>query len=420
MTVDFPSSYPASATTLGGKPVDVQTLQEAFAVALRNYGTEKNGTTTGTMLEVLRPSSHADNADGNDRNQQRREQRQQIDRSDITNIDRKMLDKSEMRSTEMNADYRDRIDRNETLRSEHQGRVEHRELPQPTAPASTSSFAPPTAVPVDIARPTEPVPNREPLPPQNIPTVNNPSPLTSVPNSTASTGLANVLMPGGNVPLSIPTPAAPQVIPPQIVPPQAFTVFTPQGRFGQTQGKTDDQEDDNQEDEDEEPVDETVTKKAQPFAEFEAIRSRQNVARKPKEPVAEKPRERPKESEPNQVRSVKTMEEFLNSSPQSITVAKKGEQNQPNQTQYINRIAAACEAVSHYAPIRIKLNLDHLGTLTLRFYYQANKLTLRFETPSKDSSRFIHDHLGGLQSILSKRNVKIANIEILEATEPQS
>jgi len=224
----------------------------------------------------------------------------------------------------------------------------------------------------------------------------------------------------------MPTPVTPQV-----VPTQAFTIFTPQGRFGQTQGKTNDNEE-----EDEEPVEGTETKKAQPFAEFEAIRSKQNVARKPKEPatqpelrqpelrqVAEKPREQPKEIEPDQARSVKTvktMEDFLNTSTQSFSASKKGEPNQPNQTLYINRIAAACEAASHYAPIRIKLNLDHLGTLTLRFYFKADKLTLRFETPSKDSSRFIQDHLGGLQTILSKRNVKIANIEILEATEPQS
>ena len=421
MTVDFHSPHPVNAapanTASAGKSVDVQTLQEAFATALRNYGAERGGTFTNTMLEVLRAPNTSDAA--SDNQQQRREHQQQADRNDFTNIDRKLLDKSEIRSSEMNSAYRDRLDRNETFRNDYRERIEQSEPRQPTSPTPTT-LASPTASSLDAARPNEPMPVRDHSPPQqNVPAIvntNNQSPSVNAPNSTPNIGLASVLISGGNVPASMSTPIAPQV-----VPPQAFTIFTPSGRFGQTQKKMGDKEN-----EEEESVEEQKPKKHQPFAIFEAIQAeatrsiQKNLSRQPKEPisqaelqrVAEKPRERPRKVEPDQSRSVKTLEEFLNAPAQNVSVQKKGEPNQPSQTQYLNRIAAACEAASYYAPIRIKINLDHLGTLTLRFFHKADKLMLRFETPSKESAQFLRDHLEGLRTILSKRKVKIADVEI--------
>jgi len=432
MSVHFPSSHPTNTAT-AGKPVDVQTLQKAFAAALRNFGTERGGSFTDTMLEVLR-APHTNDAASDDRNQQRREHQQQADRNDFTNIDRKLLDRSEIRNSEMNAAYQDRIDRNETFRNDHRERIERSELQQSTVqasptPTTLASPVTPRVSSLDITKPNELVQSRDHSPPQNIPAVDNANsqPLSAnAPNSTPNIGLANI-MPGGNVSASMPTPIAPQVIPPQ-----AFTIFTPSGRLGQTQKKAGDKEH-----EEEESLEGKETKKHQPFAEFEAIyaetihAARQNASRQPKEPitqpelqqpghqqVAEKPREkqgheRPREVEPDQFQNVKTLEEFLNTPAQNISVQKKEKPNQPNQTQYINRIAAACEAAAYYAPIRIKINLDHLGTLTLRFFHKADKLMLRFETPSRESAKFLRDHLDGLRTILSKRNVKIADIEIL-------
>ena len=417
MSVDFSSSYPAN-TAPAGKPGDVRTLQEAFTAVLRNHGIEKGGTTADAMLEVLRPTSHKDNNTGNDRNQQRREHQQQTDRSDFASIDRKLLDKSEMRNSEMNSAHQDRTDRNETLRSDYRGRVERSESPQSAVQINVASLAAPAASPLDNARSGESAPPREHLPSQqNVPTTahaNNSSPLTNISNNTANTGQINVPLPGGNVPVTMPRPAA------SPIGLQTFTVFTPSGRFGQTQKKTNDSEDED------EPVEEKDIKKHQPFATFEAIRlAPQDISRQPKESsvkpelrqVTDKPhekpkRETPKEIEPNQFRGIKTLDEFLNTPAQNIITAKKGEPNQPNQTQYLNRIAAACEAHAHHAPTRIKINLDHLGTLTLRFFHKANKLMLRFETPSEESAQFLCDHLDGFWAILSKRNVKIADIEI--------
>ena len=419
MIADFPHSYPpTTATPVVGKPVDVQTLQDAFASVLRSYGTE---TTTNAMLEVIRPTSHSDDTNGDTRNQQRREQHQQIDRNDSTNIERKLLEKSEVRSSEMNADYRERTDRNETLRNDYQERVERNELRQQAVQPNISNSV---ISPSDAQIPSELVPGRELSSPRhNIPATadtNSPVLATNVPNGTPNIGQTNVLLPGSTIPVSLPRTSAPPV-----VPPQAFTVFTPSGRLGQSQKKTDEDEQ-----EDEESVEETETKKYQPFAVFEAIQAeatrqtRHNFARQPKEPgssqTTEKFDAKTREVEQDQSRSIKTIEELLNTSLPNVVVSKKGESNQPNQTQYLNRIAAACEVAAHYAPIRMKLNLDHLGTLTLRFFHTSDKLALRFETPSKESARFLQNNLEDLRTILSKRNVKIASIEIHETSETQS
>jgi len=454
MTVNFPSAHPAN-TAPAGKPVDIQTLQEAFAAALRNYGTERGGSFTDTMLEVLR-APHTNNPAGEDRNQQRREQQQQADRNDFTNIDRKLLDRSEIRSRDMNTAYQDRIDRNETFRNDYRERIERGELQQSTLPASptpTTPASPATSTATSAAtslgntRPNESVQNKDHSPPSQHPpaSVNTNSPsLSANTHSTPNIGLANVLISGGNTPASMPTPTAPQT-----VPPQAFTIFTPSGRFGQTHRKADKKENAT-----EEPVEGKETKKHQPFAEFEAIyaetihATRQNTSQQPKAPITPselqqpghqqpdhqqpdhqqiiekqkhsphakqhtKQHAKPKEIEPDPFQHSKTLEKFLNTPGQNISVQKKKESSQPNQTQYLNRIAAACEAAAHYAPVRIKINLDHLGTLTLRFFHKADKLMLRFETPSKESAKFLREQLDGLRTILSKRNIRIADVEIL-------
>jgi len=424
LSVDFPPSTPVN-TVAAGKPVDVQTLQEAFAAALRSYGTEKGGTQTDTMLEVLRSTSQADDTGGEDRNQQRRENQQQANRSDFTQIDRKLQDKSELRQNELNANYQNRQDRHETLQNDHREKTDQRH-PQQTA-APTESPAPATP-PLNTAQPNEPLPHSDHSPQHRDVPVNatansqSLSAISAAPNSGAVNSPAGILMPMNmNIPGALPVSPTPQA-----VPPQAFTLFTPLGRFGQHQESSDEKEKEN-EDEKEEAVEEKPTKKQTPFAALHAIHadSTRSVRQKPSRqlqelPVkpelhrtAEKPREKPKETEPVQARSVQTLEELLNTPAQNVSVSKKGESNQPNPTQYLNRIAAACEAAAQYAPIRIKINLDQLGTLTLRFYHKADKLALRFETPDDESAKFLHEHLGGLKAILSKRNVKIASLDVL-------
>ena len=416
MSVDFPSSYPPN-TPPASKPLDVQTLQETFATLLRNFGTEKGGSQTNTLLEVLRPT---DDAKENDRIQQRHDQRQ-VEREDFSQINRKLQNKSEVRSSEMSADYHSRLNRQETLKNDYRDKAERSALSPPTGqPDSTASVTTATS-PQNVLQPNESLPNH--TPPQqsnvaNIAVSNNPSGAAAVasPSSPASSGQANVV-----IPATINQSAMPMQMPPQSVPLQTVTVFTPSGRFGNPQEKSDDNDD-----EKEERDEEKIEKKKQPFAVFEAIRVettrpiRQKPLRQPLEPTSQseiqqitgKPREKPKEKEAEPIRNVKTMEEFLNTSPQNLVVPKKGESDKPNPMRYLNRIAAACEAAAQFAPIRLKINLDHLGTLALRFYYKSDRMSLRFETPSKESAQFLHDHLENLKAILLKRNVKIVDIEL--------
>ena len=424
MIVDFPSSYPLNSDPQTGKPVDVQTLQATFAAILRSYGTEKGGSQTNTLLEIA-PLS---NADHGDRNQQRKENQQHVERNDFTQIDRNQLDKSEIRSSEMNSDYQNRTDRNAMLQNDYREKIERSGLPPTTSPMNASPSGASAFSPVDAARPIESLPTGNRLPQQNnaagiANTNSQPSPAStvSVPNNVANMGQTNAVLPGSmNVPTSIPAPITSQPLQPQ-----TFTVFTPSGRLEQSQEQADEEEND-----EEKPDKKKINKKKQsPFAVFEAIRTetarpiQQNHARQQKEPISQAERctvasppkeleEKPKEMDPEQVQNVKTVEELLHTVEQNISLPKKGEPNQPDQARYLHRIAAACEAAAHYAPIRMKINLDHLGTLALRFFYKSEKLTLRFETPSYESAQFLRNHLDGLNTILSKRNVKIAHIEI--------
>jgi hypothetical protein len=419
MSVDFPTSYPANVPPVN-KPVDVQTLQATFAMYLRNYGTEKEGSQTTTLLEVLRPT---EKDEGQDRNQLRRDIQSYAERSDFSQIDKKLQNKSELRSGEMNTNYRNRLDRQETLQNDYREQVERGAFQQSTGQVDT-------VTPMASATPFSEVASSNELPmnwnhsqPQNsapaIANANNQAPATNVaaPNSVPIAGQTNVVMPlNVNTPISKPTPTTPQS-----APLQALTVFSPSGRFGQSQEKAEENEEEKDERDDEKP-----DKKKQPFAAQETIRLetfrpvRRNRLQQPNEQImqselsqiAGKPHVKPKEIEAESARAVKTMEEFLNSSAQNVVMSKKGETNQPDSARYLNRIAAACEAAAQFAPIRIKINMDHLGTLALRFYYKAERMALRFETPSKESAKFLSDHLDGLKTILSKRHVKIVDIEI--------
>ena len=437
MSVNFSTSstsssvHPANSAS-AGNPVGARALHEAFAAVLRGYGTETGGRKANTMLEILFPTSQADSVNGNDPNQQSRESRQRENQNDFSQIDRKLLNKSEVRQSEMNADYQNRKDRNEIAQNDYLAKTGLRQL---TARTETSVPSSAQATPQTNATPSNiPLPNSAHSPQQqqgNISVITSATSQTSLssptaPNPGAVNGLASIAM-NMNAPVSMPVPTIPQVLPLQ-----TFTLFTPLGRLGQHRDNSDEGEQKKEDDdENEESVEGEPAKKKGPFAVLSAIyaeqtRSVQKFSRQLKESppgkaglsrTVEKPCTKPREMlsdiEQLQVHGV-TPDELLNTLTHNVSVSKRrGESNQPNQSQYIHRIAAACEAAAQYAPIRIKINLDHLGTLTLRFYHKADKLALRFETPTKESAQFLQENLKGLKGILSKRNVQIVSLEVL-------
>ena len=440
MSIDFPT-YPAG-TTPAGKPIDAQTLQKAFAAALRNYSTENYGTTKGVpqtnaLLEVLQSDAPTDPIAGEDRNQQRRDNQRHANRSDFTQIDRKQLDKSELRQNEVNADDRSRKNQHETLRNTHRERIPQ----QGVHPSATRSD---TTIPLTSPQCTVPLhesfSGRDHLPQQNASKSSAANIQIPPAISPASNGAVVNTPAGIFLPMSMNTSASMPVSPvPQPVVPQAFTVFTPLGRVGQFQDKADEKDN---EDEKEESLNEKKAKKKQPFAVFEAIQTESarptwriafqqlresSVRAEPQratgesatEESYEKPGDKRKETESDGLRRVPTLDELLNVQAQNVSVSKKEEASQADQTRYLNRIAAACEAAALYAPVRIKINLDILGSLTLRFYHKAEKLMLRFETPSEESAQFLDAHMGGLRTILSKSNVKIASFEVFRHNDPK-
>ena len=413
MSVNFSSSYPANTAPVG-KVVDVQTLQETFAQLLRNYGTEKGGTRTDALLEVIRPCQ-TDSAEDVHRKQQH------VTKHDGAPSDKKLLNKSELRSGEMNSDYQHRLDRQEARQSDYQNKINHNvRISSVPSEMSEGSLIYETR-PKDLSAATIALPPVQQNVAESVST-NSYSPLhhtsVSVPPCMETTGQVNVMIPVSiNTPMPMPTSSVPANVFPTI-----FTVFTPSGRLVHSKEKGDEHEEEKDESNDE-PHD---TKK-QPFAALEEIRletasvPRRGPARQSKERsfsmeqqiVERLPREQTKKIVPEHYRGVKTMEDILNVSIQDISIQKKGDSDQPNHVQYIHRIAAACEAAAQYAPVRMRINLDHWGVLTLRFFHKAEKLALCFETPSKESAQFICEHMDGLKKILSKRNVKIVDIEVM-------
>jgi len=434
MSVEFPPS-PLASPASSGKPVDVPspsppsppTLQSAFAAVLRRYAANTGGMLTNTMLEILK--APVDNT--HLRNQQRQETPSHTNRTDLTQIDRKILDKSELRQHDLSTDYQRRGERQVTVRNEYHEKLDRRESSQPSGPVASSQAATLNNQSLDQPRPSEPPPSRNDAPQQRIATeIASASPLAAgvaAPNNIANNGAA-----GWGMSMPVNAPAMPLAVAPQVVPPQTFTIFTPLGRWGQTQEKSDDKED--EEEKEERATDKKPGTKKTPFAIFEAIHTeitrppqRKSVRREPQagthvQQVAEKLRVKPRENEPDQPqntqavemavkKAVRTLDELLHTS-QHVLVQKADKAEKPDQMRYLRRIADACEAASHFAPVRIKINLDHLGTLSLRFFFQSDRLMLRFETPTKESARFLREHLAELRTIISERNVKLASVEV--------
>ena len=447
MSVDFPST-PSPPISSAPRPADVQTLHDTFVAVLRSFGTEKGGLPTNTLLEVLRPNPSEDA--GIDRHQQRRETQQRADKNDFTQLDRQQLNRSELRDTEMDADYRNRQDRHAMLRNDYRQFSARHHAGQGGV---HQSGGPAVASLLDVVIPSEPMldanlptgnPQSMPVQQNNVPQVSGSpisasiaaSPIAASPSSATPVVQSAVQMLGH---INTSTAVQPSV-------PQTLTIFTPTGRLVQ-QEKPEDEDDEKEEREQAGEQSETKpAKKKQPFAVLESIRAettrpllRHELSGREQfaAPPAMKPAPQPEyghharnrvgsvesvDDSHTATHSVRSLEELLNASPhnvaehnvaeQSVAVPKKGESQFPNQVQYLNRIAAACEAAAHYAPIRIKIHLDHLGTLTLRFYHKADRLALRFETPSRQSAQFLRNHFGELADILSRRNVRTMDIEM--------
>ena len=437
MNIDIPSSYPSSSAS-AGKPVDVQTLQQTFAAVWRTYGADKSSSQTNTLLEIV---STASENSTDDRHQLRREQQQQAHRQDFSQADRKQLDQSEIRHHELASAYQDRRDRSESLRTDYQTKAERNDMrtADRVSPINRSEAGRPS--PDTIAGgsryDSQEMPSNQvssgssgvAVAGQTSSSPLSSTPVEALPPSVSSSPAFRADSAGfstSHVPIS---PAAVNMVSvpvPQSVP-QPFTIFTPAGRLGQQEESGEEKEGNEERKEKESEEREEKPKKPKGvFAVFESIRessatfsprtsSRRvhhdvphdvpDILQRMKSASGEPENNRP------DVRPVSSLDAVLNSPGHDIAVQKKNEER-PNQTQIINRIAAACEAAAIYAPIRIKINLDHLGTLTLRFFYKADKLSLRFETPSPESATFLRNNLDGLKTIMSKRNVKIMDIEI--------
>lgn len=95
-------------------------------------------------------------------------------------------------------------------------------------------------------------------------------------------------------------------------------------------------------------------------------------------------------------------------------------EEQLDRVRFLQRVAAACQSTAHQqGNLRIKVNLDRLGTLTIRSSRQGNKLAVRFETSTEAAAQLLRDHLDELKSLLDEQNVVLDQIDILRSEQAQ-
>lgn len=92
---------------------------------------------------------------------------------------------------------------------------------------------------------------------------------------------------------------------------------------------------------------------------------------------------------------------------------QSSQDEQMDRVRLIQRVAAACQsAANQNGTVRIKLNLDRLGTLTVRITSRENKLSVHFEPTSTVAARLLRDDLESLRSTLLERDLFLESVEI--------
>ncbi|MDR3183473.1 MAG: flagellar hook-length control protein FliK [Planctomycetaceae bacterium] len=365
-------------------------------------------TALSSLLDVLaKDKAYADKTDGDRRLDQHsnvlRDRRQfNNQQTDAALLDRRTLNHSELRSRGLEAEYEKRLDdKRDGCRSII-----------PVKETAAIQIKETAAVPV---KETAAIQIKETAAVQVKETTTVPVKETGVmpPASLQETGVLNTAMPdvrtanaGVNTSFTASRSAA--------VP--GVTIFTSAGHLTQQSAVPPKTEDENESsgddtDEDADAKKEKRKKKKTPFAAVTAMLPpmteplMQPPKRKNLPSAAQQPDKEPEVVISGSLSASKN----TNPSPASDILLPEV----PDNNQFLRRITAACEsAVLQNAPIRLKLNLGQLGTLLVTLNRQGSKLSLRFETPSQESARYVSENLAGLRKILAERNVDIVELVV--------
>jgi hypothetical protein len=415
MSIDSATTYPGGNATNGGVR-DTNVLNpirydEAFAAAIKAVSSK-------TVLDTIQNLSQTSDKDGNDRNQQRKEHNELADRGGIALDNRKSLDKTELRTAGIDNEYANRNERRTDLRNGHQDKLDRAERTSPTVETKitpTVSESVPTLLHLEgiaVDSQNTVVPGAGVVTLQG--TISNVSPAMNPVAVSPNVPFANLT---GAV-LVQPVPPPNSMLKPMPNPQtssQLVSVWTVFGRVGQVKNTAKD------EDEKEEAVEKKKEKKRQPFATFGAVLAETVPPIQPKhrkqqqssaelEAVTHRIEEHQNKEEE---RKGTTPADILKSNGQDISVSKEQPKEPPDRTQWMQRVAAACQsAANRSGTIRIKLNLDNLGSLSVKLMSKSNRLSVRFEAASEEAVAFLSESLNELKMILANRNVVLDQVEI--------
>jgi hypothetical protein len=429
---------------------NLEALRSAFTEALRNAMVGRNRQSENSATK------NAEEQPQKQHHEQSRDWELQTQRRDFTKenkqvLDKRALDKSEIRHSDIEADYAQGIDRQTWAVRQ----------PQPTSPPSEStlSAAPPVIPPTSLqATP----PNVTPLSssPVFVPSTTPLQLSTVVPASyrvansqqiplnaeSETVGVPVFCPPAGNSsPINTVTVNALSAV-------SAMTIFTITGKFGQIKNEDKDEKRNsayekkkdrktaislfnqiafettqNQEqnirslrDVQQQPDQQPESAENQNFSVQHSKTDGNNTSKEPDEALTDKislkdfldekqPAKEQEEPDEAVLELLRRMSgDFVQRRELSEPAAK-----QLDRFQWIQRVTAACKsAANQNGTIRFKLNLDRLGTLTLKITSQSNRLSVRFETASDVAAQMIREDLDELKSVLAEQEIVLESVEV--------
>ncbi|MDR0522797.1 MAG: hypothetical protein LBH00_13240 [Planctomycetaceae bacterium] len=425
MSIDFPkipesvSPLPLSKSAAESSVLPAQSIQQAFSAALRSRyaGQSSTGSESpaSALLDIIAAKPQREQEPPH-REKQIAENRQQLKQQQAeqtyqTQIDRKLQNQSETRKHDKEAGYERQIERPHRL--EHKngaGGTDSGQMQTAANPGKTVQIPLLNDIPIPGILTKKHVP-----PPQTVSLPVMPQP--GSPNLSGGTSGTAVNL-SVSLPGSVPSVSAAAFSMPSAADHRIFSLFTLSGKWGPSvenkETESDDSEDEQEETENLQSI------KKHPFADLTAIftENTRPIRRLFSPDSPPKPPEERKNSElqpepaptpnrvPSPVPNTVAWESLSVSAGQNPSAAKNDTKTQEtDRQQYLQRIAAACEHAVRNAPVRMKINLDHLGTLSLRFFTKAKRLEMAFDPENEAAADFLRQNLKELQAVLAEQEV---------------
>jgi hypothetical protein len=428
MPVSLPTHYTANVDS-SGKMRNHQLAQQSF----------------DAFVQILNASEEQTNQDEPDKNLERRDLNRSTaqKKADTNLLDRKLLNQTEQRGGELESEYEKHLEHKAFNNEQRPNKAKIESIGEGKSKIEQAYGASGT-IPYSFSRNL----SREKNPLSATGGSSNaPSTVQSsaAPASTVATNNIQANLPNQNISASVALPNAPAAGIPVVDDTTAtvaavaktaaflnrdITIFSATGHLKKDE-ETDKKKD--QEDrEDEEQAKRKNKKKKQPFEALtillpEPVRLTQTQYAAPTERQSHQQKQQPQQTlQPIISDSVRLAQDAVSTEQQTPQTQQQPVTDSPaspetlleesgtSQEHFVHRVAAACEAaIYQQSPIRMKINLEHLGTLSLRMNPKGNALSLRFEAGSSESATFIGENLDELKLLLRKRNVLLETLEIV-------